>query len=131
MSRKIPSLPPAIDKLTDADLGLITQTREYELITPLFGGGVEPTEADPVTVIRGTAIRGHLRFWWRACRAGDFDSITELNAREGALWGNTETSSQVITEVTIDEGKSGRSDPAFRVDLNHKNKPEVFPSEKV
>ena len=27
--------------------GYITQEREYKLITPLFGGGVTPGEADP------------------------------------------------------------------------------------
>ena len=42
--------------------------RTYTLLTPLFGGGVEPREADPVSVVRATAVRGHLRFWWRAVR---------------------------------------------------------------
>ena len=40
--------------------------RTYTLLTPLFGGGVEPREADPVSVVRATAVRGHLRFWARA-----------------------------------------------------------------
>ena len=33
--------------------------RTYTLLTPLFGGGVEPREADPVSVVRATAVRGH------------------------------------------------------------------------
>ncbi len=70
---KVPDKAPARN-------GYITQTREYELITPLFGGGVEPGLADPVTVIRATEIRGHLRFWWRATRgnAPEFDGKVEL-----------------------------------------------------
>ena len=67
--RKPPSItPPPVKQ--EPNNTTITQVREYELITPLFGGGVNPGEADPVTIIRGTAIRGHLRFWWRACRGG-------------------------------------------------------------
>ncbi|MBO0797221.1 MAG: type III-B CRISPR module RAMP protein Cmr1 [Blastocatellia bacterium] len=68
--------------------GYIAQTREYELITPLFGGGVEPGNADPVTTIRATEIRGHLRFWWRATRCGQFDEKLEnMKEAENKLWG--------------------------------------------
>lgn len=67
---------------------LVTQVRQYELITPLFGGGVEPGVADPVAVIRGPEVRGHLRFWWRACRGGQFgDSLRRMKEAEGVLWG--------------------------------------------
>lgn len=37
---------------------IIRETREYELITPLFGGGVETKKADEISVIRATEIRG-------------------------------------------------------------------------
>ena len=44
------------------DLGL-------DFITPVFGGGVHIDGAtkppDPLTPIRGSAVRGQLRFWWR------------------------------------------------------------------
>ena len=69
---------------------IITQVREYQLITPLYGGGVNPDEADPVTVIRATEIRGHLRFWWRACRGGQkkFNaSSVEMKKEEDTIWG--------------------------------------------
>jgi CRISPR-associated protein Cmr1 len=132
MSRKAPSIPPpALDSLKDVELGMITQVRKYELITPLFGGGVEPATADPVTVIRGSSIRGQLRFWWRACRSAGFDSLSEMSTQEGNLWGNTDTSSLVVIDVTVEEGKTGKPEPAFRVDLNHKNKLDVIPSEKI
>jgi CRISPR-associated protein Cmr1 len=67
----------------------IRQVRRYRLITPLFGGGVEPNKADPVTVVRGTEVRGQLRFWWRATRGGQFKG--DLNAMckaEEAIWGS-------------------------------------------
>ena len=63
--------------------------RTYTLLTPLFGGGVEPREADPVSVVRATAVRGHLRFWWRAVRGwragGSLERLWEL---ESALFGH-------------------------------------------
>ncbi|MGH2638007.1 MAG: type III-B CRISPR module RAMP protein Cmr1, partial [Rhabdochlamydiaceae bacterium] len=59
-------------------------------ITPLFGGGVVAGEVDPVTPIRGSEIRGHLRFWWRATRGGLFgDDLAAMQKREGEIWGTT------------------------------------------
>ncbi len=63
-------LPDLSEKRTDA---VVTETRTYKLITPLFGGGVTPGECDPVTVVSGKNVRGQLRFWWRATRGGAFD----------------------------------------------------------
>src|SRR6266545_7207593 len=85
----------------------ITQTREYELITPLFGGGVEPGLADPVTTIRATEIRGHLRFWWRATRGGQFNGTLEkMKEVEDAIFGaassgDSSHESSVTIKVTI------------------------------
>lgn len=67
----------------------ITETRQYRLITPLFGGGVKAQEADPVTVIRGASVRGQLRFWWRATRGGQFNGdLDEMRKAENAIWGS-------------------------------------------
>src|SRR6266545_8104236 len=81
----------------------VTQEREYELITPLFGGGVEPGEADPVTTIRATEIRGHLRFWWRATRGGQFDGdLQEMKKAEDRLWGAASSSNDTLpSQVNI------------------------------
>lgn len=43
-----------------------SRTYTIEVITPLFGGGVEVGVNDPVTLICPSSIRGLLRFWWRA-----------------------------------------------------------------
>ncbi len=77
--------PPSVDPKKNANI--ITQIREYQLITPLFGGGVTPGEIDPVTAIRGTEIRGQLRFWWRACRAGQYKDLQEMKKAEDTIWG--------------------------------------------
>jgi CRISPR-associated protein Cmr1 len=111
--RKPPALvpPQEIRKRTNDET--ITQIRRYELITPLFGGGVEPGVADPVTIIRGASIRGQLRFWWRACRGGEFNGdLNAMKNAEGAIWGTASseinsTPSQVQVIVEIDENHRG------------------------
>ena len=124
MTRKIPQDPP---ELAAHDGGLITQTRRYKLITPLFGGGVEVQQADPISVVRASEVRGQLRFWWRATRGGQFEGNWErMKAAEDVLWGSTEHPSlvQVALEVTergndiepyrVYQGNNGRYRMEFR-----------------
>lgn len=109
--------PPKVDAPADFTIpkqrkGYTTQVREYELITPLFGGGVTPAEADPVTVVRATEIRGQLRFWWRACRGGKYSTVQEMKKDEDDIWGAAATEksggpSQVQVEVkSLSEGNT-------------------------
>jgi CRISPR-associated protein Cmr1 len=85
--RKLPDIPPP-EEITPQPLEVIEQIREYQLITPLFGGGVTPGEVDPLTPIRGAEIRGHLRFWWRATRGGEFGGdLAKMKEKEDAIWG--------------------------------------------
>src|SRR5579859_2744911 len=86
--RKQPDISAPTKLNTQPAEGIITQVREYELITPLFGGGVIPGENDILTPIRGSEIRGHLRFWWRACRGGQFDgNLAAMKKKEDEIWG--------------------------------------------
>lgn len=111
--RTPPKAPPPVEKRMTTDI--ITQVRQYELITPLFGGGVKPAEADPVTVIRGASIRGQLRFWWRATQGGRFNGdLRALKEAEDLLWGAASTAQkarpsqvQIALEVT-DAGRPFR-----------------------
>lgn len=102
MRKPPPIKPPQVKKRPTST---ITQERRYQLITPLFGGGVEAAEMDEITPIRGSAIRGHLRFWWRACRGGQFNgNLAQMKEAEGQLWGAASTEdtpypSQVQIEV--------------------------------
>lgn len=118
MSRKPPEIN-APDLKERTDTGLITQVHKYKLITPLFGGGVNPAEADPVTVVRGTEVRGHLRFWWRATRGGQFDeNLAKMKEAEDRLWGAASTGensrpSTVSVEIILDN--RGQPDAPFEV----------------
>ncbi len=85
MRQPPPSDPPAIQA---GSSNLITQTREYAVITPLFGGGVTPMAADPITVVRGSEIRGQMRFWWRATRGGRYDgNLAAMKRDEDLIFG--------------------------------------------
>jgi CRISPR-associated protein Cmr1 len=85
--RKPPDIMPP-ETITHLQLDLIEQERQYKLITPLYGGGVTPGEVDLLTPIRGSEIRGHLRFWWRATRGGLFGGdLAKMKKKEGEIWG--------------------------------------------
>ena len=80
--------PPLIARRSDDELGIVRMTRDYALITPLFGGGAEKQQADAVTVVRGSEVRAHLRFWWRAVRGGAYGGdLARMKAREDEIWG--------------------------------------------
>lgn len=67
----------------------VHEERTYTLLTPLFGGGVSPKHADPLSVVRVAGIRGHLRFWWRATRG--IGPLESMRQREAEIWGATAT----------------------------------------
>jgi len=80
---------------------------EIRVITPMFGGGVHinPTQThhkdvDPRTPVRGAAIRGQLRFWWRATRGALMASQQAMLARETEIWGNASAPGVVSLDVT-------------------------------
>lgn len=55
-----------------------------EVVTPIYGGGVETRKIDGVNTIRVPTIRGHLRFWWRALHAHlpDYNTADKLYAAD-------------------------------------------------
>ena len=117
MGRHDPGTPP--DVTPKVREGYITQERSYKLITPLFGGGVEPQNYDPVTVIRATSIRGHLRFWWRATRGGQYTTVEDLKKAEDALWGaasNDKGGGPSKVEVVVRGNKDQPKPRAFIAD---------------
>ncbi len=57
------------------------------VVTPMIGGGVDTGRVDPDFPVNGKSIRGHLRFWWRACNAHRFATAAELFDAEAKIWG--------------------------------------------
>lgn len=117
---------------TGEQVELVRQVRGYELITPLYGGGVEPAHADPLTTIRVPGIRGQLRFWWRACRAAQFSSVAEMKKAEDLIWGSTENPSALILELKLDKKAKVEKDAAYWMERNpQKNRLEAKSSPKI
>lgn len=78
------SLPEALNHVPNAPLTEIRLT--LRLATPMIGGGVESGQPDKEWPIRASAIRGHLRWWWRAV-VGFSLSPQEMRKQEAELWG--------------------------------------------
>lgn len=81
----------------------------YRLLTPLFGGGVQPRLSDPVTVVRATEVRGQLRFWWRAVRGwqagGDLNKLRSLEATLFGSAGEKGASPLALEVEVLDRGR--------------------------
>jgi CRISPR-associated protein Cmr1 len=95
MPREIPECPNKPNPNEEAGRGF-----EIQLITPMFGGGVEPRINDPSFPIRPSTIRGQLQFWWRATVGAQCTTVAELRAAQSAVWGSTKHAScvQVLVE---------------------------------
>jgi len=82
---------------------LVSRDYAIRLVTPLFGGGVEPGEADPSLPIRGASIRGQLRFWWRTT-CGRLLPTNKMWRREEEIFGSRDFPSPLEVEVSRVQG---------------------------
>ena len=106
--------------------------RDYRLLTPLFGGGVNPKYADPVSTVRATSLKGQLRFWWRAARAGGL-SLEAMREREAGLFGSAagEGGQASLLQVEVERLDPGEEKHPFYLEAGRsfpKNRPEVAPA---
>ena len=114
-----PINPPPLPSTIERE-GWVTQVREYELITPLFGGGVEAGVVDTEAPISGKGIRGQLRFWWRATRGGYFKgSLQRMRKIEERVWGTASLSDRKIpppVQLSVELLDAGRDFEVQRYD---------------
>lgn len=104
MRKRPETEPPELTRKKEPDR--IIMERDYRLLTPLYGGGVEAGKVDTETPTHGTGIRGQLRFWWRATQAGRFTTVAEMKKAEDALWGSTTGGSAVsVAVIKAEPGK--------------------------
>lgn len=120
MPRVIPSCPSRPSVRLDH-----ARHYEIELITPMFGGGVETRVNDPSFPIRPTSIRGQLQFWWRATVGAQYASLQELRSAQSAVWGDTTRASRVQVRVELFD-KSSEPKACAVIKPNHKGKDQVF-----
>jgi len=107
MTNRQPSKPKPTGPVVLQQRPWVEEVREYEVITFLMGGGVEPYEADPITTVRAAEVKGWLRYWWRATRGGMFNgNLGKMREREAEIWGWSASEkqggpSQVVIEITL------------------------------
>lgn len=82
------------ESVPDITLGQVLHWHELqcELVTPLYGGGVQVGVIDEKLPIRASSIRGQLRFWWRLLAKHKADwgfngNLAEIRKAESRLWG--------------------------------------------
>lgn len=109
----------------------LQQPYACQTITPLYGGGVKAGEVDKAMPIRASAIRGHLRFWWRLLNDRGKPS-QQLFAEEVEIWGGIRATmpvaSRVAVSVTLDS--KANVQPAFvyeRKEGKYKGMPKAAP----
>jgi len=101
---------------------------ELRLITPMFGGGYKAREVDPLQPIRPAAIRGHLRFWWRATAGARYTSVAELHKAETELWGGASTKDNpAVGKVAIQVHILSAGEKASYSQVAPKSKPKDGP----
>lgn len=89
---------------------------DIQLITPMAGGGARSWRPDLDHPVRGQAIKGQLRFWWRTLQHATTPSA--LREKEDQLWGTTDTASRVRLRVRL------------TTPVDHRNVLTITPSEK-
>lgn len=89
-----PPVLPAQDPEKYKDISL-----QIKVVTPLWGGAAIAGEADPERPVNAKSIRGQLRFWWRACKGGQFKTAAELFKREEEVWGSVDVPSEVTVGI--------------------------------
>ena len=100
----------------------------------MFGGGHTPREVDPIQPIRASAIRGHLRFWWRATAGAKYSTAKSLYDEEAKLWGSSANSNKDGTiaggpgkvSVRVDEVKHGDPKSYTQLTSERSDKPLAY-----
>ena len=87
----------------------VSRTFKVSVVTPMFGGGATLKEANANYPLRAAAIRGSLRFWWRAVKGCHHATAAKLFAAEEQLWGSMSVPGKIAISVTVDD--KGKSQP--------------------
>jgi CRISPR-associated protein Cmr1 len=111
-------------------------TIPFRVITPMFGGGVRPLEADADDPIRESSIRGQLRFWWRAIHGARLATLEMMREREALIWGTASTSvegrkkaegGQGLVGIRVTPAKGLHPEPKYFADLSPGLRYAAFP----
>lgn len=103
----MPRKPPPDAPQWKAPPAASTLVLTLKTVTPMFGGGYENRSINERDPIRSAAIRGHLRYWWRATAGASETDSEALFAREARLWGSMTTPGRVsVRTETLEAGET-------------------------
>ena len=71
----------------------------FRVVTPLFLGGADGTEAE----IRAASLKGALRFWYRATSYSAGADITTIKKKEEEIFGSSEKGQSSFLIDVVDE----------------------------
>lgn len=110
---------------------LLWHTLRCELVTPMYGGGVEAATIDNKMPIRVSAIRGQLRFWWRllAQHQWQLGNTQAIRDAEFKLWGGTgkETTASLVF-LKVSKVENLNVEPWARYEPHHKGGFKTIPT---
>lgn len=126
--------PPTSEELTsllDDTADNNWQTYECELVTPLYGGGIEAGVIDEEMPIRASSIRGQLRFWWRITCSAGLESW-KLFKQETAIWGGIGSQGAIASrvEIKVTDIQHFKTDSTFTFVPDKKNPGQFSPTPK-
>ena len=87
MVRKTTVESPSLAILEHLSVDSLLITIDIAVVTPMFGGGVDPGKIDLDQPVSAKSVRGHLRFWWRTCHAARYATAEALFDAESKVWG--------------------------------------------
>lgn len=135
MRRHPPSTDPAQAKADWLETGHVSEPGtpwrlQCRLVTPLLGGGVTAGEVDEAMPVRGAAIRGQLRFWWRVSCSQPGEGSRDLFRRETELWGGIAEAGPTASKVRVRVLSVGRPQlEAAHTYQRDRNQPEKYGSQ--
>ena len=129
------ALVPPAPVWNTPETALVTIRLDLKTMTPVFGGGHTAREVDPVQAVRPSAIRGQLRYWWRATAGARFANTRDLYKEESRIFGNTDKAGVVRVRVPrIAAGKTKNYEERWPGNPNATRGPEervfVFPFQR-
>ncbi len=103
-----PGAGAALSEFDSRSLGLESRELTIEVVTHMYGGGVEIGRHDPSHPIRAQGIRGQLRAWWRLACGHRYASTEQRWRREEEIFGSTTFPSPLTIHVVQQPDLKGR-----------------------
>lgn len=95
---KLTNIPNHFEKQTIPQKEkILNKEYHFELITPMFGGDSESWKLDTKNPVRGQAVKGQLRYWWRTMQ--NETDFKQLLYKESQRWGGKVSDDDKLSNI--------------------------------